>query len=58
MVQSDSFDDAMSAVTERFAASAGDKLEIGVYGFPPARYTYVYEAGASSSWRPLGEKAA
>lgn len=59
MVQSESFDDAMSAVTERFAVTAGDKLEIGVYGFPPARYTYVNMIGTElSSWKPLGERAA
>jgi hypothetical protein len=59
MVQSDTFDDAMSAVTERFMASPGDNLEIGVYGFPPARYLYVSALdGISSNWRPVGEKAA
>ena len=60
MVQSETFDDAMSAVTERFAVTHGDKLEIGVYGFPPARYMYVNMLGSElSSWRPLiDEKAA
>jgi hypothetical protein len=58
MVQSDTFDDAMSAVTERFAVTAGDSLEIGVYGFPPARYMYVQLMEDSSAWRPVGQKAA
>jgi hypothetical protein len=58
MVQSDTFDDAMSAVTERFAVTAGDELEIGVYGFPPARYMYVNTIDESSAWRPVGQRAA
>ena len=59
MVQSETFDDAMSAVTERFAVTAGDSLEIGVYGFPPARYQYVMMSDNESSvWRPVGQKAA
>ena len=59
MVQTDTFDDAMSAVTQRFAALPGDELEIGVAGFPPARYMYMNVIdGDSNRWRPIGEKAA
>ncbi len=59
MVQSDTFDDAMSAVTERFAVTPGDSLEIGVYGFPPARYMYVALMDSdANTWRPVGQKAA
>jgi hypothetical protein len=59
MVQSDTFDDAMSAVTQRFAALPGDQLEIGVHGFPPARFMYVNVIdGESNRWRPMGVKAA
>jgi len=59
MVQSDTFDDALHAVTERFAVTPGDSLEIGVYGFPPARYQYVTLLDTdSSSWRPVGQRAA
>jgi hypothetical protein len=58
IVQCETFDDAMSAVTERFVLSDGDELEIGVYGFPPARYTYSTLSGDLTSWRPVGEQAA
>jgi hypothetical protein len=59
MVQSDTFDEAMSAVAERFTATPGDRLEIGVFGFPPARYMCVGSVdGDGASWRPVDEKAA
>ena len=59
MVQSDTFDDAISAVTERYAVTDGDSLEIGVYGFPPARFRYVGMGNSDLSlWRAVGEKAA
>jgi hypothetical protein len=37
-VTSDSFSDALEAIAEQSDASLGDLLEIGVPGFPPARY--------------------
>ena len=59
MVQSDSFDEALHAVAERFAVTPGDSLEIGVYGFPPARYLYVtLQDSDSNSWKPVGQRAA
>jgi hypothetical protein len=59
MVQCDSLDDAMTAVADRFVAAAGDHLEIGVHGFPPARYLYVHVLDSNSgAWRPIGAKAA
>ena len=36
-VQSDTFDDALEAIAEQAVVQVGDLLEIGVYGFPPAR---------------------
>ena len=38
IVESDSFDDAVNLLGLRISVQEGDSLEIGVYGFPPARY--------------------
>lgn len=38
LVQSASFDEALRLVGERMPVSRGDVLEIGVKGFPPARF--------------------
>lgn len=38
VIQSASFDEALRLVGERMSVSQGDTLEIGVRGFPPARY--------------------
>lgn len=59
VVESDSFDEAVVLLGERIPVNAGDWLEIGVAGFPPARY---YCAGAirngSPIWVPEGRLAA
>jgi len=59
VVQSDTFSSALDAITKQSALGAGDTLEIGVHGFPPARYEWV-EFGATDAraWRPAGLKAA
>lgn len=38
IIQSADFDEAIRCVEDRMAIRAGDRLEIGVSGFPPARY--------------------
>jgi len=38
IVQSPSFDEALRLVGERMSVTRGDVLEIGVNGFPPARF--------------------
>jgi hypothetical protein len=59
MVQTDTFNDAMAALTDRFPVTSGDQLEIGVYGFPPARYRFVATLeGQPSVWQAVGEIAA
>ena len=59
IVQSDSFGDALSAISEHVSALEGDTLEIGVSGFPPARFECVWLADSgASSWRPAGQLAA
>ena len=50
VVESDTFDDAVTLLGERIPVHAGDSLEIGVAGFPPARYHCV---GAVKSGRPV-----
>ncbi len=59
VVQSESFEEAVEAVGAHVSANLGDILEIGVQGFPPARYECL---GASRSgkrrWRPAGLLAA
>ena len=58
-VQTDSFTDAFTAISEHVEAHEGDTLEIGVAGFPPARFECVWsmEQGAGS-WKPAGLLAA
>jgi len=58
-VQSDSLDEAMAVINEHVSAREGDTLEIGVRGFPPARYECVWSIpGTDAAWRPAGELAA
>jgi hypothetical protein len=60
VVQSESFADALAAIEEHVSAKEGDKLEIGVSGFPPARYEFVGGTmmGGTAAWRPAGLLAA
>lgn len=58
VVQSESFDDALAAISEHVTANQGDTLEIGVFGFPPARYHKVNEDAGTRAWRPAGQLAA
>ena len=59
VVQSETFSSALDAITARMALGAGDTLEIGVAGFPPARYEWVATGGLDArAWRPAGLKAA
>ena len=59
IVESDSFDDAVLLLGQRIPVRTGDSLEIGVAGFPPARYECV---GAVKNgrpvWMPFGRIAA
>ncbi len=50
VVESDSFDGAVVLLGEKIPVRAGDSLEIGVSGFPPALYHCV---GAVRSGRPI-----
>lgn len=41
IIQSATFEEALRLVCERMTVAEGDTLEIGVTGFPPARYRCV-----------------
>ena len=58
VVQSDDFAGAMTVLVSKVPVGAGDMLEIGVPGFPPARYQGVSMEGAPVAWRPQGQMAA
>ena len=45
MVDSDSFVNAVDTLWQHVEVKQGDVLEIGVLGFPPARYECVAEIG-------------
>ena len=59
IIKSANFDEALRLVGQRVVVSQGDTLEIGVKGFPPARYECV-EALVDGSvfWRPAPRMAA
>ena len=53
VIQSASFDEALRLVGERMPVTKGDTLEIGVRGFPPARYECVESLiDGSVFWQP------
>ena len=53
IIQSASFDEALRLVGERMPVTRGDRLEIGVRGFPPARYECVESTlDGSVFWAP------
>jgi hypothetical protein len=58
VVESDSFDDAVTLLGERIPVQAGDSLEIGVLGFPPARFECVGAVKRRPIWVPAGQLAA
>lgn len=54
IVQSNSFAEALTAIGEHATVHEGDTLEIGVPGFPPAKYKYLGTERGERSWRPAG----
>lgn len=53
VIQSGSFEEALRLVGERMSVTPGDTLEIGVRGFPPARYQCVESLlDGSVFWQP------
>jgi hypothetical protein len=58
-LESDSFDEAVVLLGEKIPVRTGDSLEIGVFGFPPARFQCVSSArGGKPVWMPEGKLAA
>ena len=59
VIQSDSFDDALRTLGQKISVKKGDTLEIGVSGFPPARFECIASVfDGDVLWRPSGQKAA
>jgi hypothetical protein len=59
LIQSTSFEEALRLVGERMTVSQGDTLEIGVKGFPPARYECVQSLlDGTVFWAPASTKLA
>ena len=59
VVDSESFLAAVNALGEHVDVQLGDVLEIGVLGFPPARYHCVGEIqDGQPVWAPAGQLAA
>lgn len=59
LIQSPSFEEALRLVGERMTVTKGDTLEIGVKGFPPARYHCVESLlDGSVFWRPTAAQLA
>jgi hypothetical protein len=58
VIDSESFVAAVDALAQHVEVRTGDTLEIGVAGFPPARYHCVGEIKSLPIWMPSGQKAA
>jgi len=58
VIESESFVAAVDALGQHVEVRMGDELEIGVYGFPPARFRCVGELKSLPVWMPAGQKAA
>lgn len=59
VVESDSFDAAVVLLGEKIPVRTGDSLEIGVTGFPPARFQCISALkGGRAVWVPEGRMAA
>ena len=59
IIESDSFVAAVDALGQHVSVQKGDVLEIGVSGFPPARYECVGEEGLGITlWMPSSRLAA
>ena len=58
VIESESFLAAVDALGSHVSVRMGDVLEIGVRGFPPARYECVGELKSFPVWMPAGAKAA
>lgn len=58
VVHSETFEDALLELSRRYRPQKGHTLELGVPGFPPARYEHTGFANGVRGWRPAGLMAA
>lgn len=59
VVESESFGDALSVLAKHMEVHKGDLLEIGVLGFPPARFECMGQIPEGEPvWFPAGQLAA
>ena len=58
VIESPTFLEAVDALGDHVDVRMGDVLEIGVTGFPPARYECVGEIQSLPVWMPAGPIAA
>jgi len=58
VIESDSFRGAVDALADHVDVHTGDVLEIGVTGFPPARFECVGEIRSLPVWMPASPLAA
>ena len=58
VVESYSFDEAVLILGRKIPVQMGDSLEIGVSGFPPARYHCIGSTRSRPIWAPEGRMAA
>ena len=59
IIDSDTFAAALDAINQNVPVTLGDTLEIGVPGFPPARFAWLSSADDTiPTWRPSRAEAA
>ena len=58
VVQGRSFDEALQALGHELVVKQGDRLKIGVAGFPPALFECVSLMGGDVLWTQANQKAA
>lgn len=57
-IQSESLFEALESINEQLPVQVGDTLEIGVAGFPPARFHCSIAGTGGRTWLPNGLLAA
>lgn len=57
-VQGKSFDEALETLSHELVVKRGDRLRIGVAGFPPAHFECVSLMGGDVFWTPANLRAA
>lgn len=57
-VRGNSFDEALETLSHELVVKRGDRLRIGVSGFPPAHFECVSLMGGDVFWTPANLRAA